>query len=120
MTTVDRALGGRCPAMLKIDVEGFETEVLKGATASLNSTTLRVLIIELGGMGGYYGFDEETVYASMKGHGFEDCTYDPFERSLVPRGSERSSPNSIFVRDLDFVTRRVTTAPPFTVQGVSV
>lgn len=41
MTTLDEALAGRTPLMLKIDVEGFETEVLNGAIQTLNAPTLR-------------------------------------------------------------------------------
>ncbi|GCD76952.1 hypothetical protein JCM31826_04340 [Thermaurantimonas aggregans] len=39
------------PVLIKIDVEGFETEVLNGATITLADKTLKVTIIELKGSG---------------------------------------------------------------------
>src|SRR5687768_4318764 len=44
--------------ILKIDVEGFETEVLKGAGRLLNDPMLKAIIIELNGSGEQFGFDE--------------------------------------------------------------
>ncbi len=48
-TTLDRTIstiyGGRAPELLKLDVQGFELEVLKGCTASIDR--VRVVLTEL-------------------------------------------------------------------------
>jgi len=77
MTTLDSALGKRCPILLKIDVEGYETEALNGASALLQSSGLCVLIMELAGSGSLYGFDERVLHARMQELGFEACIYEP-------------------------------------------
>jgi hypothetical protein len=42
--------------MLKIDVEGFETEVISGAPRTLENPSLRCILMELAGYGKRYGF----------------------------------------------------------------
>lgn len=120
ITTLDSALDGRCPIMLKVDVEGYETEVLNGATALLESTELRVLIMELAGSGLHYGFDEQVLRARIQEHGFEACIYQPFERRLTRRLRGSALPNTIFLRDYEAVKARLENAPCFTVQGLHV
>jgi FkbM family methyltransferase len=45
-TTLDVALAGRQPTMIKIDVEGEELRVLKGAARTLANPSLQFLIVE--------------------------------------------------------------------------
>ena len=54
--TVDSLLRNGSPALIKIDVEGFETEVMKGMQATLELPVLKAIIIELNGSGMRYGY----------------------------------------------------------------
>jgi len=106
------------PAVIKIDVEGFETEVVAGAAATLRSPSLLAVIMELNGAGAVYGFDERALHESMLAAGFTDCTYQPLERRLVPReGAKVLSGNTIYVRDPASCQERVRTARRFAVRG---
>jgi FkbM family methyltransferase len=49
VTTLDTALHGEDPALIKIDVEGFELPVLEGATRTIERPGLRAVIAELNG-----------------------------------------------------------------------
>jgi len=60
--TIDSLLIRGVPALIKIDVEGYETEVLKGMEETLNRVDLKAIIIELNGSGGRYGFDEQNIH----------------------------------------------------------
>lgn len=51
MTTLDDALASRVPILLKIDVEGYESEVLDGAAQTLAAPALRGVLLELNGSG---------------------------------------------------------------------
>ena len=70
MTTLDEALGAECPSVVKIDVEGFETEVLRGAPNTLANSKLRCVVMELNGSGVRYDFDETALRDEMLDHGF--------------------------------------------------
>jgi FkbM family methyltransferase len=66
VTTLDAVVGTRIPSLLKIDVEGFETEVLRGAEGVLSRDSLNAIIIELNGAGAKYGFDESVGLTRVK------------------------------------------------------
>lgn len=116
---LDVILQDRRPAVLKIDVEGFETRVLAGAAATLRHTSLHSVIMELNGSGARYGFDEDKILETMASCGFSPYRYEPFTRSLEKiDGGKSQSGNTLFVRDLALAQRRITVAPPVTVDGV--
>ena len=57
---LDEIIKKRNPIMLKIDVEGYEGKVLKGATQILQRDSLKVLIVELHNLGGKYSIDDKN------------------------------------------------------------
>ncbi len=116
MTTLDEALAGRAPLMLKIDVEGFETEVLNGAVQTLNAPTLRGVLLELNGSGQRYGYNDDAIRRQLIAIGFEECAYRPFERQLLLRSTAPNpSANALFIRDRAFVETRLRETQPIAV-----
>jgi len=83
VTSLDAALCGECPSLIKIDVEGYETPVLEGAQETLKNQALHAVIMELNGSGRRYGFDESKILASMFEHGFRTYSYNPLNRTLI-------------------------------------
>ena len=53
--------------MLKIDVEGFETEVINGGNKIITNKELKTIIIELNGSGGRDGYHEK-IYIIINYH----------------------------------------------------
>ncbi|CAN5350823.1 FkbM family methyltransferase [soil metagenome] len=104
----------KIPLAIKIDVEGFETEVINGMSDTLKSKSLKALIIELNGLGERYGFNEFEVHSKLLNHGFSPYLYDPFTRQLTQQSSFGLL-NTIYVRDIEFVQSRLNTAPHFKV-----
>ena len=106
--------------MLKIDVEGFETEVISGARHVLEKPELRCVLMELAGYGKRYGFDENVLHRRMVDFGFRPCRYEPFTRNLtlesVENHNEKQSENTLFARDIEYVRERVEGAAEFTVR----
>lgn len=115
--TLDEIVGDAAPALLKMDVEGYETEVLAGAQRVLANPALRALILELNGSGHRYGFDEDAIRRQLRDLGFAACAYRPFERTLMPVSGTTGVGNTLFVRDLEYVETRLRTAPAFRVSG---
>jgi hypothetical protein len=120
ITTLDAALAGASPSVMKIDVEGYETPVLEGAATVLANEALHSVIMELNGSGSRFGFDESKLLEVMNGYGFQTFSYDPFSRKLTSLNSKNlHSGNTIFVRDVDRVMDRLISSPRFAVLGQS-
>lgn len=109
---LDDVLQGKTPILLKIDVEGYETNVLKGAEKTLQSSDLQAIIIELNGSGTRYGLDERLIHQQLIGLGFAPFVYQPYSRQLQ-REESFGSHNTIYLRDLALVQARLLAAPSF-------
>jgi len=116
LITVDSLSVENNPSLIKIDVEGFETEVLKGMNVTLKQPTLKAIIIELNGSGSRYGFNEEDIHQALVSAGFAPYRYNPFTRelNLMPSFGHY---NTIYCRDIDFILSRLKSTPAFTVLG---
>jgi FkbM family methyltransferase len=110
--TLDRMLSQQTPTLIKIDVEGFEAEVLAGAVEVLRSKSLLALIVEINSCYERYGFCVDDVVRPLLDAGFEPCSYEPKSRLLTGlSGPNPTSANTIFVRDKGAVGQRLATAP---------
>jgi FkbM family methyltransferase len=113
---LDTLIGKHQPVMIKIDVEGHEEAVLRGARALLANDSLKVIELETA---------TPVIDAMLTAHGFERACYEPFSRELRQEAravSSRgvSSANSVFIRDWEFVSSRLTRANHVRVLGCSV
>jgi FkbM family methyltransferase len=118
VSTLDAVLKGQSPSLLKIDVEGYETPVLEGASETLKKPTLHSVIMELNGSGRRYNYDESRILELMSGYGFKSYSYDPFHRNLINlNGKNLNSGNTLFIRDEKAVLERLRNSPMITVHG---
>jgi hypothetical protein len=100
--SLDDVLDGRVPALIKIDVEGFETEIIQGATKTLTNRHLIAVIMELNGSGTRYGYDENELHRRMLDFGFQTYRYDPERRSCHSMNMQRMfSGNTLYARSMD-------------------
>lgn len=105
---LDDILQDRKPLVIKIDVEGFENEVIKGALKTLVDKNLIAVIMELNGSGQRYGFDEDALHEKMLEFGFQTFLYDPVHQSLISMDMQRNfSGNTLYLRDIDAVMSRL-------------
>lgn len=114
--TVDSLLREQHPTLIKIDVEGYETEVLKGMANTLESGSLKAIIIELNGSGERYGYNELNIHHLLLSHGFLPFDYDPFSRQLKQLDSYNNY-NTIYCRDVGFINKRLKSASVTKVMG---
>jgi FkbM family methyltransferase len=94
------------PILVKIDVEGYEWNVLNGATQILCNTELKAIIIELNGSGTRYGINDDQIDSLLRSHSFIPYTYDPFQRCLI-KLDKWTNHNTIYIRGIDFCEQRV-------------
>jgi FkbM family methyltransferase len=114
---LDELLAGEVPTVMKIDVEGFESAVIRGATKTLASPLLLGILMELNGSGTRYGYDEKTLHQQMLKLGFSNAAYDPFTRRISLQSN--AGDNSLYVRDIPALQSRLQSAPRTTINGVS-
>ncbi|MDS4028361.1 MAG: FkbM family methyltransferase [Candidatus Contendobacter sp.] len=121
MNRLDDVVGEREPTLIKIDVEGFETEVLKGANKTLEKDSLLAVLMELNGSGNRYGYDEEALHLFMVNMGFELFSYWPFERKLssASQPAQNCSGNKLYAKSPDVLQKRLLSARKYQVLGIS-
>ena len=105
--TLDTVVAARTPTLLKVDVEGFEAEVLRGGSRTLADDDLKAVIIELNSAGVRYGSRDVDIHETLLAGGFTACVYDPRSRTLAHRDTYGSTGNTLYVRDLPFARARV-------------
>jgi len=104
--------------IIKIDVEGYETNVIRGASEVMKSENVDAVVMELNGSGLRYGFDDDALHKSMLYFGFVPCRYSPLERKMEQlSGINRSGGNTIYVKNFEFVEQRVKSAAAFEILG---
>jgi FkbM family methyltransferase len=98
--------------MAKIDVEGYEEEVIRGAKALLANDQLKVIDLE---------WPASSIREVLSSHNFIKAYYDPFSRRLEREPVNAvSSQNSLFVRDWEFISSRLIAADKIKILGHSI
>lgn len=119
--TLDAVLNGQTPSLIKIDVEGWESEVLAGAAATLGQPSLLALIVEMNGQDAAFNPNEKAVHDCLLRNGFAPHAYNPFTRSLIPLPSKHlGAANTIYSRNAAELRSRLDRAPRFQVNGRSI
>ena len=95
-------------SMIKIDVEGYEKEVLLGAKNILNRENLDIIIIELNNSNKFYNYAEEETIAILKDFKFRpykyNCKNSEFKNIKI---KNYFSYNTIFIKNLNNVKRKL-------------
>ncbi len=118
--SLDDVLGRRHPTVIKIDVEGWESNVIAGAQRVFSGKEPMAILIEFG-LGDRYGFNEKALYQKILDFGFERATYRPFERSLTHFNTQQlSGGNMLFIRQLDYFKERVESSTTYKVLEIDI
>ena len=88
MKTLDGILEGEIPRIIKIDVEGFEAEVFRGAEKTLAHPKLEAIITET---------LDYSVLDVLKRAGFKSAHYDPVAK-VIGHQKTSVSQNSLMIR----------------------
>jgi FkbM family methyltransferase len=122
--TMDDLVSDSIPQLIKIDVEGFEANVIEGAKRTLSSERLMAVIMELNGSGERYGISDEHVHRLMLEHDFSTFRYDPFGRELIDLENSTNSDgvNTLYIKNnlVPRVKERIKKATPFIVKGIKI
>ena len=92
-----------------MDVEGHGEEVLQGAKSLLADDRLKIIVAE---------WPTAWMCEALRNHRFVRAYYEPSIRKIRRQPDDvYSDPNTLFVRDWDFVSSRVTTANHIKILG---
>jgi FkbM family methyltransferase len=108
VTTLDDLVRDDVPTLIKIDVEGHEYAILKGAMQVLSDKRLLAVSMETNGSAARYGISDDLLIETMVRFDFSPYGYDPLLRRLAP--GQPNHGNTIFIRDLDAVQARISSA----------
>lgn len=117
MTTLDHVLAGKSPVLIKIDAEGYEGNVLRGAREVLASASLLALSVEGNPQKKYAELDDLSLEEWLRRYGFAARAYDGNARTLDIPSPMNQMCNLLFVRDVAECQRRVTAARSIRVLG---
>src|SRR5581483_216905 len=94
ITTLDTAINNNNIRLIKVDVEGHEYDVLKGAHRVLSGAEPLVLIVEMIGLGELeQGIDDKMIHSMIIDCGFRPCGYSAFDREFKEVKSYSASSN---------------------------
>lgn len=119
VVTMDYLFSNHLPVLLKIDVEGFELNVLKGGKNVLTSNDLKAIIIELNGSGNRYGISDDKVHNLLLSYDFLPYSYNPFDRRLTSISTLPGNGNIIYIKDKSFVEERINNSRLYSLFGQS-
>lgn len=71
-------------AMAKLDIEGYEPFVVRGAAHLMDQGRLPVLLLEMAGYSKRFGISTSDFIAEINRLGYECAVYDPDARVLIP------------------------------------
>ena len=102
LSRLDDISGVQAPTLIKLDVEGYEEQVLAGAGAVLAAPSLLAIETE--------AQDDRTI-DMIKSFGFARRYYDPWTRRLSTQPGGPHASNALFVRDEATLAARLAGAP---------
>jgi FkbM family methyltransferase len=116
---LDDVMAGRSCRAMKLDAEGFEMSILRGAGRTLADPGLVALVVELNGSGLRYGFTDVAVHEAITDHGFEPYRYDPKSRRLTAAASyNMDGMNTLYVRGAQALAPILSGASAVNIRGL--
>lgn len=120
VTTLDKELSKLEPNLIKIDVEGYETLVLQGASHILGKESVYAVLLELNGSGNRYGFEDSRIHDLMCSSGYKAYKYDPVNKELIFLEKNMSTGNTLYIKNYSKVLERINTTNKYLIHGVYV
>ena len=116
VTTLDSELSENNDLFLKIDVEGYELNVIEGAKNILSSKRFLALIIEFSGIGEEFGYSNDMLHKKLTLFNLIPIKYDPLTRQIIKLNDyNKKSLNTIYVKDIKKIQKLCLSAPKRTI-----
>ena len=118
--TLNSLLRKKKSYVVKIDTEGFEYNILKGADKILKRGDIIALIIELNGSGKKYGFTDNDVHNELISFGYFPVSYNPFSKIIKKKKLIKLvKSNVIYIKNIKKAMMRCSGSKSILIHGVS-
>ncbi|MEE3718384.1 FkbM family methyltransferase [Tumidithrix elongata RA019] len=107
--SLDQILEALKPTLIKIDVEGYEPEVIQGAINTLMCGSLLAILLET---------VNTEIEETLQKAGFRAAGYDPFKKALLMPSSSLLSNNYLWIKNCNQVLERCQSAPKYKALGI--
>lgn len=113
-TTVDELAGGQALSLMKVDVEGVELSVFKGAAEQLALRPGPVILFEINGFCQKYGVEPAEIIDFLAAAGYRVYEYNGVAGELTEYTDRGIPPshNLVATTDIDMVRQRLDSAEP--------
>ncbi len=116
ITTLDTEININSEYLLKIDVEGYEYDVLRGGKKILQSEKLIGIIIETNSMVEKYGYKNIEIANLINSFGLFPIEYDPIKKEIKEIERLKFNKNTIFIRNLKKIKSLIKDSKKFEIQ----
>lgn len=113
MISIDNLCLKNNEIVMKIDVEGYEEEVLKGGKELLKKQ-VEVVIVETNNSNLNYGSSNSRIFNLLKRYNFKPYTYNPFSREFI-KISDKHIGNTIFLKEYEKTLIQIKNSKPIKV-----
>jgi FkbM family methyltransferase len=97
--TLNELLKNIDPTFIKIDVEGYEYNVIKGADKVLINPALKYLLVEFNNSGSKFNLKDEDVYKMILNYNFIPIGYNVERKEIIPLKNYNTHKfNTLFIR----------------------
>lgn len=97
--TLNELLENENPTFIKIDVEGYEYNVLKGASNILSNPSLKYLLVEFNNSGEKYNLKDNDVFNLISQYNFKPIRYKVETKEIATLKSYNTDKfNTLFIR----------------------
>jgi len=104
--------------IIKIDVEGYELDVIKGGKNLLQSERLLGLIVENNSK--ELSVTRKKIHQTLLSHNLFPITYNPFTKTLAKKENIFQTLNTIYIKDFEKIQKICSTSKKFRVHTANI
>ena len=108
------------PTFMKIDTEGVELSVLRGATKILESDKMIGLLVEINGNSERYNEADSDILNLLLDLSYFPYHYNPLNRELIKLDSYEKKGNTLFIKNLEEASNKIKLEKNNTIWGYNV
>lgn len=104
---LDKVLTEVEPTFMKIDTEGVELSVLRGATKILKSDKMIGLLVEINGNAERYNEEGRQILKLLSDLQYFPYNYNPFNKELIKLDSCENKGNTLFIKNFKEASNKI-------------